>query len=434
MKKKVLIITYYWPPSGGGGVQRWLKFAKYLPQLGWEPVVVSPENADYPTVDTSLLNDIAPEVTELKVPIWEPYQLFKVVSGKKKHEKVNTGILETGKKQPATMRLALWLRGNLLIPDPRVFWVRPAVRELSKRIAELKPDVLVTTGPPHSVHLIGMKLSRKFGLPWLADFRDPWSTIDYLDWFKPTALARRLQRKLEYRVLTKASAVLTVSETWADELRQLGARQVHVITNGFDDDDFSDRPAVTESAEFVLTHAGIITSFRNPSVLWKVLDDLLAENEAFALRFRLRLIGTVDEQVKAEIALLKNLQPKTEWLGYLPHNEVLNEYRQASLLLLLTNQSGNAAGHIPGKLFEYLAAQKPVLALGDPQGDVARILKETRAGVAIPATEENAIRDFVSGALTYPMSSEGKNIQAYSRQRLTRTLSGMLEALILTKK
>lgn len=430
MKKKVLIITYYWPPSGGGGVQRWLKFAKYLPQLGWEPLVVSPENPDYPTLDASLLQDIAPEVTELKVPIWEPYQLFKVVSGKKKHEKVNTGILETGKKQSATMRLALWLRGNLLIPDPRVFWVRPAVKRLSKLIPELKPDVLITTGPPHSVHLIGMKLSRKFGLPWLADFRDPWSTIDYLDWFKPSAVARKLQRKLEHEVLTRATAVLTVSENWADELRQLGARKVHVITNGFDEDDFVAQPALAESTDFVLTHAGIITSFRNPSLLWNVLDQLLAADEQFASRFRLRLIGTVDEQVKAEIASLKNLQTKTEWVGYLPHEEVLKEYRKASLLLLLTNQSGNAAGHIPGKLFEYLASEKPVLALGDTLGDVARILKETGAGVVASASDTEAMRSFFTTDHSNLIHTSDET-QKYSRLQLTRLLDDKLNQLLL---
>lgn len=427
MKKKALIITYYWPPSGGGGVQRWLKFAKYLPEYGWEPIVVVPENPDYPTLDRSLEGDVLPGMTIIRVPIWEPYQLFRFLSGKKKHEKVNTGILETGRKQSAAMRLALWLRGNLLIPDPRVFWVRPVVKRLSKLIPELKPDVLVTTGPPHSVHLAGLELQRRFGVKWVADFRDPWSTIDYLDWFKPTALARKLQRQLEHRVLTRASAVLAVSENWADELRRLGGRNVQVVTNGFDEDDFQPEPEASDSGEFVLTHAGIITSLRNPSALWRVLDERLQHDQQLAARFRLRLIGTVDEQVKADISTLKYLQPKTEWVGYLPHDEVLTEYRKASLLLLLTNQSGNAAGHIPGKLFEYLAAGRPVLAIGEPGGDVARILSETGAGVVVESSDAAAMSRLIGTSIEGGSFGGTMPVEPFSRRNLTRKLVQILE-------
>lgn len=427
MNKKALIITYYWPPSGGGGVQRWLKFAKYLPQFGWQPIVVSPETPDYPTVDKSLLKDIPAGIEEIKIPIWEPYKLFKVLSGKKKQEKVNTGILESEGKKSAVLRLALWLRGNLLIPDPRVFWVRPVYRELKKQIEIQKPDVIITTGPPHSVHLIGLKLHRKFGVKWIADFRDPWSTIDYLDWFKPSALAKKRQRMLERRVLTEATTVLTVSENWADELRQLGARKVQVITNGFDEDDFQQKEPVSSPDDFVLLHAGIITSFRNPSGLWKALDQLCQNDKEFACRFRLRLIGNVDEQVKKEISALSALSNRTQFLGYLSHDEVIGEYRKASMLLLLMNQSHNAAGHIPGKFFEYLAAGKPVLGLGDTSGDVARILEETKAGRVFEREDLELIVRFIKNC-GFASSQKRANVDAFSRKKLAEKLTVLLES------
>ncbi|RKD92579.1 glycosyltransferase family 4 protein [Mangrovibacterium diazotrophicum] len=429
MNKKALIITYYWPPSGGGGVQRWLKFAKYLPQFGWQPIVVSPENPDYPTVDQSLLKDIPAGIEEIKIPIWEPYKLFKVLSGKKKQEKVNTGILQNEGKKSAVLRLALWLRGNLLIPDPRVFWVRPAFQELKKRIEILKPDVIITTGPPHSVHLIGLKLHRKFGVKWIADFRDPWSTIDYLDWFKPSALAKNRQRSLEKRVLTEASSVLTVSENWADELRQLGAHSVRVITNGFDEADFQQKEPVSSSGDFVLLHAGIITSFRNPSGLWKALDQLCQNDDVIASRFRLRLIGNVDEQVKKEISALSVLSQRTEFVGYLSHDKVIGEYRKASMLLLLMNQSHNAAGHIPGKFFEYLAAGKPVLGLGDRNGDVARILEETKAGRVFASGEMGKVRSFIEMSEADPKSIRSDNAARFTRRQLSSDLAKLLDSL-----
>src|SRR4030095_1074602 len=170
MSKKVLIITYYWPPGGGSGVQRWLKFVKYLPQTGWQPVVYTPENGEMPVNDSSLTDDIPTGTEVLKTKIWEPYNLYKTFIGADKNVKVSTGFLTEEKKPGMAERLSVWLRGNMFIPDARRFWIGPSIKYLSSYLEKSHVDVIVSTGPPHSMHLIAMKLSEKFNIPWVADF------------------------------------------------------------------------------------------------------------------------------------------------------------------------------------------------------------------------------------------------------------------------
>lgn len=426
--KKVLIITYYWPPAGGGGVQRWLKFVKYLPQMGYQPVVVVPENADYPTNDETLLNDIPKETEIIKIPIWEPYQLFKLITGKKKNEKVNTGFLFDDGKKGLVERLSLWLRGNILIPDPRVFWVRPVVKRLSKTIEEINPEVVITTGPPHSVHLIGLKLKQRKKVKWIADFRDPWSTIDYLDFFNLSKFARNQQRRLERKVLQESDLVLSVSENWKKELQELGAKKIAVITNGYDESDFANYQKV-HSGKFIFTYTGLITSLRNPKKLWELLEELLKTNPKIAAEFELRLIGNIDLQVIKGIESKKHLSSKLNYMGYLSHSEVLKAYSESSMLLLLINQSDNASGHIPGKLFEYLAAQTPVLAIGEKNGDVGRILQETGNGEVFDHREEGLITDFIRTVFEGSLATNDEKIQLYSRKELSKRLIQQIENL-----
>lgn len=424
--KKVLIITYYWPPAGGGGVQRWLKFVKHLPQFGYQPVVVVPENADYPTHDETLLKDIPTEAEIIRIPIWEPYQLFKFITGKKKSDKVNTGFLFDDGKKGIVERLSLWLRGNILIPDPRVFWVRPVVKELSKRIDEIKPEVVITTGPPHSVHLIGQELKKRKKVKWIADFRDPWSTIDYLDFFNLSTFARNQQRRLERKVLQQSNLVLSVSENWKKGLIELGAKNVEVITNGYDEADFKDYKKV-KTDRFIFTYTGLITSLRNPKFLWELLEEMLERNLDFAAKFELRLIGNVDAQVLNEIQSKKILATKLNYLGYLQHTEVVKAYSESSMLLLLINQSDNASGHIPGKLFEYLASQTPVLALGEKNGDVGRILNETGYGKIFNHSEVDVISEFILNSFEIDLDID--KLKNYSRKELTRELIRKIENL-----
>ena len=233
--KKVLIITYYWPPSGGSGVQRWLKFVKFLPQYGWKPIIIVPKDPEYPIYDYSLLNDIPKEAEIIELPIWEPYNIFKKLSGKKKNERVNNGLLFDNKSQSLFVKISLWIRGNLLIPDPRIFWVRPSIRRLKKILPEINPEVVVTTGPPHSVHLIGLELKKSFkNLRWISDFRDPWSEFQMLSEFYTSKFSYKRQRYLEKRVLDSASIITTVSPSWKKVLQSSTKTPVECITNGYD--------------------------------------------------------------------------------------------------------------------------------------------------------------------------------------------------------
>ena len=319
--KKILVITYYWPPGGGAGVQRWLKFVKYLPQFGWNPIVVVPENPEYPVIDHSLKNDIPPEAEIIELPIWEPYGIFKKITGRQREEKVNAGLYFDERKQSLTVKISLWIRGNFLIPDPRIFWVNPTFRRLKKIIPEINPDVIVTTGPPHSIHLIGLKLKKKFNLPWIADLRDPWSTIDSLEKFYPTKYAVKRQKRLEKKVLVNTDRIITVSPGWSKELEQLVTKEIDYIPNGFDEDDLIE-PTVKETEMFVISHLGMLNVYRNNNYFWEALNELCEESEDFKNRLQLRFFGIHDKSFDFHLFQYENLRGKYMISGYIPHSEV----------------------------------------------------------------------------------------------------------------
>jgi len=231
--KKLLIITYYWPPAGGPGVQRWLKFVKYLPDFDVQPIVFVPENPTYPIVDSNLVAEVSDKAIILKTPIFEPYQLASFLS-KNKTKKISSGIIPNQKKQSFLEKVMLWVRGNLFIPDARVFWVKPSVAYLEKYIRENEIDTIITSGPPHSLHLIGLELKQKMNLKWLADFRDPWTTIGYHKSLRLSQYAAKKHKQLESQVLNSADTIIVTSKTTKAEFQALTTKPIEVITNGFD--------------------------------------------------------------------------------------------------------------------------------------------------------------------------------------------------------
>ncbi|MCB0779276.1 MAG: glycosyltransferase family 4 protein, partial [Flavobacteriales bacterium] len=371
--KRVLIVTYYWPPNGGAGVQRWLKFVKYLPQHGWQPVVYTPENPELVAEDPGLLDDVPREAEVIKRRISEPYGLYKRLTGRGVKEKVHTAFLSEEKREGWRDRMALWVRSNFFIPDARVGWVGPSVRFLKQYLREHPVDVIVTTGPPHSMHLIGLRLKRALGIRWVADFRDPWTNIDFYRQLKLSRSADRRHRRLEAEVLREADTVVAVGWTLADELRDLGAERVEVITNGFDPADVPDPPEPVDE-RYSLVHVGSLTATRNAPGLWKALAKRCADDPEFAARFVLRFVGPVDHTVLdsiEEAGLADNL----ERIGPVDHAQAMREMQRARVLLLLLNDTANAKGILTSKLFEYLAVGRPILAVGPKDGDVARVLK-----------------------------------------------------------
>ncbi|MCB9199677.1 MAG: glycosyltransferase family 4 protein [Flavobacteriales bacterium] len=415
--KRVLIVTYYWPPNGGAGVQRWLKFVKYLPQHGWQPVVYTPENPELVAEDPGLLDDVPREAEVIKRRISEPYGLYKRLTGRGVKEKVHTAFLSEEKREGWRDRMALWVRSNFFIPDARVGWVGPSVRFLKQYLREHPVDVIVTTGPPHSMHLIGLRLKRALGIRWVADFRDPWTNIDFYRQLKLSRSADRRHRRLEAEVLREADTVVAVGWTLADELRDLGAERVEVITNGFDPADVPDPPEPVDE-RYSLVHVGSLTATRNAPGLWKALAKRCADDPEFAARFVLRFVGPVDHTVLdsiEEAGLADNL----ERIGPVDHAQAMREMQRARVLLLLLNDTANAKGILTSKLFEYLAVGRPILAVGPKDGDVARVLKAPH--VLVERGEEGAVDLGRLGVENAPAVND-----KYSREGLAKELTSAI--------
>lgn len=423
--KRILIITYYWPPSAGSGVQRWLKFAKYLPSYGWQPVIYTPENPDFSLKDDSLLRDVPGEAEIIKRPIWEPYQILRLFKGKK--AKINTGFVQSLKDHNWKTSLLSWVRGNLFIPDPRVFWKRPSVNFLNKYLKEKPVDVIVTTGPPHSMHLIGLGLKKQLDIPWIVDIRDPWSKLDFLDNFRVSKGNRAKYEQMEKTVLEKCDLVLATSYSMNELLQPFDHQKFIPITNGFDEDDFK---GITQpiNDKFTIFHAGLLNEPRNPRLLWEVLAELCQESMDFANKLEIRLAGTVDPSVANRIQTNPVLSDKLQILNYLPHDEVIRQYAQSSVLLLLINNTYNAKVNIPGKLFEYLAIGRPILAIGAPDADAITIVEKSSAGFTSDYSEKAKIKDLIwrlyeGKELVRP---DQEKIMAFSRKRLTSDLVEIL--------
>jgi glycosyltransferase involved in cell wall biosynthesis len=425
-KKKVLIITYYWPPSAGSGVQRWLKFAKYLPDYGWEPVIFTPENPDFELKDESLLLEVPREVDVLRFPIWEPYGLLRAL--KKDQIKDPAVIIEKKEKNILDLS-AIWLRANIFVPDPRVYWVKPSVKFLMDIMEKNQVDVIVTTGPPHSVHLIGRNLKRETGIKWLADFRDPWSSWEFLDSLPMTSMVRKRHVKLEQSVLKEADAVITISPTFKEEMEQIGQRPVNIITNGFDTADLPPSFIALPPQEevFQIVYSGIIDSIRNP------VPFLEAFKAAFELgnhQGHLSFVGKVSSQVQDFIQTDPWLRSHTECVGYVPHSEVFKYYSKAHLLLLILTDTKNAKGNIPGKLFEYLATGRNIIALGDPEGDSAHIMQESSAGKVFKHHEIQAMKNYLEEIRNSSSMRKKGNLEKYERKNLTGQLAQLLNEKI----
>jgi len=303
--KKVLIISYYWPPAGGIAVHRCLKFAKYLREFGWEPIICTAENPEYPILDEGNFKDIPTGVKVLRTKIWEPYNLFKFIIGKKKEERIHNVFLEEEKLSLAH-KLGIWIRGNIFIPDARKFWIRPSVKFLSKYLKESPVDILFTNGPPQSTHMIAYGVKKNLGIPWHADFQDPWTLVDYFPQLMLNPISKTIHKKKEQNVFRWADKVTICSDTWKKDLESIGAKDVGVIVWGYDEDDF---PNITLSLskKFTLSHFGSLGPDRNAKTLWKALSIIANENKQFAKDLELELVGFVGHAIIDEIKYSMNL-------------------------------------------------------------------------------------------------------------------------------
>lgn len=425
---KVLIVAYYWPPAGGPGVQRWLKFVTYLPEFGIEPVLLVPENAAYPLEDMALLEEIPKNITVYKQPISEPLHWVKSIFGNTS-KKISAGIIKRKKDQGIIERLLLWIRGNFFIPDARITWVKTATNKAMEILNTHEIQTLITTGPPHSVHLIGYNCKRKTSLRWMADFRDPWTGIGYHDKMKLSTYAQKKHKELEKKVLNTADLIITTSLKTKGNFSKLTPKPIQTIYNGYENNRHLSRKQNAEDDYFCFTHIGSLLNERNPLILWKVLSEIAQEDCHFKSKFKLKLVGLVGEEVIASIRA-HHLDWALEILSYTPHSQALEYQANASILLLIEINAPTTSEIIPGKLFEYLAAHRPILAIGPKNWEAGLIVDDQKAGRYFTYSDEAHLKtqmliwfeDFNKGNL----SVASKNIQVFHRKNLTSELASLI--------
>ena len=423
--KKVLIITYYWKPAGGPGVQRWLKFAKYLRDFGIEPIIYTPENPTYPLIDEAIADDLPADLQIIKQPIWEPYGLASLFS-KKKTQKISAGIIPR-KKVSVLEKLMLWIRGNLFIPDARKFWVKPSVKYLATYIREQDIETIITTSPPHSVHLIGYQLKKQLPyLQWISDFRDPWTTIGYYKDLRLTRWADARQHYWEKEVLQLSDKIITTSFKTQRDFQKLTDTPITVITNGYDLETTVTPPL---SEKFLIAHIGSLLSDRNPKILWEVLAEMVCEVPYFADDFSLCFAGKVSEEIEEEIHN-QGLTPYYTYKGYISHQQAVQLQKSSQVLLLIEIDSEDTQGIIAGKLFEYIVSERPIIAIGPKDWDVTPILTETQTGTFVGYEDKPLLKQqleayyqqFKAGTL----STTPQGIERYSRKALTEQLARLI--------
>ena len=435
--KRVLIISYYWPPTGGSGVQRWVKFAKYLPSEGWQPVIYTPENPEQLAVDESLAAEVPAEAEIIKTRIVEPYEIYKKVLRKSGHSKEAVEVNPVNAQNKSFLqKVAMWVRGNFFRPDPRCLWIGPSVRFLKKYLQEHPVDLIVSTGPPQSMHLIGRRLALETGLPWIADFRDPWTKIFYFKHLSMTHATERWHKRMEKKVLDDASVVVAVSPLVQQEFQQMTQTPVELITNGFDECDFSsERCCEAEGGpdrEFCITHTGLFAADGNPTVLWEVLADKCAKDDDFRKALKIKLVGKTDDSI---LKALRDagLEGVVEDMGYQPHAVAVEQQRKASLLILPLRKEPEYKAVLPGKLFEYLASWRPVLGIGQPDGAMSMILNTTKTGVVFDWEDKRSIARFIDlcwkNHLEGHLTVEDADISQFTRRNLTHRMAQLFDTL-----
>jgi len=434
-RKKVLVITYYWPPAGGIGVHRCLKFVKYLRKYGWEPIVYAPQNAQYPYFDDGNFKDIPENLTTIKRPIVEPFNMFKILSGRGKESSLSNPLFVRDKKKKFVDELAIWIRGNFFIPDARALWIRPSVKYLSEYIKQNNIDAIFSDGPPHTNTVIACKLSKTFGIPWLADFQDPWTQVDYYEHFKLTNWADKRHKKMEQDVFRTAKKITIASPSWKNDIETIGAKNVDVLYWGYDEDDFVN---INKSGndKFTITHSGLLGLDRSPETFLRVIKKLIEENSIFKEKVLLKLIGMVDYSI-IEIINNLNLNDYVFMPGNVSRNESLKHLSDSSILLLPLNKAKNAKGRIPGKLFECLRMNIPVLCLGRKDSDSAYIIESTKRGKVFEYDDSLAIEKYV--IYLFDLYLKGNktdseiDISEYSVDNQTKKLADYLNEIIEEK-
>jgi hypothetical protein len=433
--KKVLIFAYYWPPFASSGVQRWLKFVKYLRHFGWEPIVVTPREGNSPYLDATLSVDIPENLQVIKTETAEPFGIYNLLQGKRKNEPIAQGMIGIRDSQNPYKKLAKWVRANFFIPDARVGWKDYAIEAGKSVIEKEKIDVIVTTGPPHSAHLIGLALKKQYGLPWVADLRDPWTNIYYNKSLPRTKWAAQKDKKLEDECVINANAITVTSKGTAAEFSDRNSN-IYTIYNGYDDSDLSyEAPKPTE--KFVLRHVGNFFPYLDSPGLWTAIAEKQKEITNFENLFELNFVGSVAPEVmnsieKAGISHLVTATP------FVPHHEAVKLMRNATALLFVLFNDAHNHALVPGKTFEYIASGSQLLCIGNPQSEVAEILAQSRQATTADYHNHILLKSeftkLFNGWLQNNKTAVKFNLEEdspYRRFNLTRQMADLFDNLTL---
>jgi len=429
--KKALILTYYWPPGSGPGVQRWLKFSKYLPQFEIQPTVITVKNGSYPSTDESLLGDIPSELKVHHTKTVEPFAIYNALRGKKGNS-VEVGMGNLKGKPSMLSKVANHVRANYFIPDARKGWNSFAYKKAVEIIDSDKPDCIITTGPPHSTHLVGEQLSREKGIPWIADMRDPWTSIYYNAFLNRTEQTKKKDKSLEDLVLQKASAVVVASTAMKDEFSDR-SKNISFIPNGYDEEDFENLIQIDRD-KFILAYTGNLKSNQNCTALWEAIKEL-AENNDFRTNFRLEITGNVDEGIRNEWKKLE-LEEFIVHKPFVPHKQAIEIMHSSHMLLLPIPKSENNKGIITGKIFEYLASRRPILSIGPKDGNASEILSLCGKEPMLEYSDKIGMRTMISSAYINFKNNNLERVTGnliyrnYSRMGCTEQLSNVINQIV----
>jgi glycosyltransferase involved in cell wall biosynthesis len=429
VNKKVLIFTYYFPPAGGVAVQRFLKFSKYLPEFGWDPIIVTVANGSYPYYDESLLKEIPHSLKVYRTKTFEPFEFYNMLKGKKGKA---MPVVSVGSHQNKSFfqKISEYIRANFFVPDARMGWVSYAVKQAEEILKDEKIDAIITTGPPHSTHLIGLELKQKYGLKWIADFRDPWTGIFYNNILPRTEATKQKDKALETKVLQTADLVTVISPGMKHEFEDR-AKKIEVLMNGYDEEDFTIAERGIQNAEvFTIRYVGNLMASQNVEVLWKAIRELRITN----YELRIEFIGRVDDAVKKSISEI-GLNDCVSYIDFVGHSKAIELMQEASMLLFVIPEVKDNALILTGKLFEYLASKSEMISFGPVNGNAADILKLTGRKPMIYFPDEvetkkqleSAFGNFNQTKNNYKYSDNRE--QVFSRRSQTSILSQLLQSL-----
>ena len=428
--KKALVITYYWPPAGGAGVQRALKFVKYLPQFGWEPIVLTVENPDSPTEDLSLLEDIPQGCKVYKTKSLEPFEIYKKFTGKKSDEKIPGDILLKNDDVSFKDKLAKWIRVNLFIPDAKIGWKKYAVKKGLDIIRDEKIDLIFTTSPPQTVALIGRKLAKLTGVKWVADFRDPWMEIVYYQNLNRSKITKAIDASLERKVMNDADTIVTISKDMADLIKGKAKNQkVVVIPNGFDETDFAS-VEFGRNDKFTIAYTGAMSKDRVPYPFISALKKLIYDDgiKNIQMKFAGKFCPEFHELIEKE-----NLSEFFDIQNFVPHKESTRILQSSDALLLVIDNVPDNKGFLTGKLFEYMGCKKPIFAIGPVDGDANKVIKEADCGTMVDYNDNEEAYKLLKVMYNNWLNNSSNftfNVEQFSRKNLTKKLTEIFEEII----